>query len=74
MTYLNELLTGYHKGLAGDPAKPIQALRTALSETDDPWQRGVLLGLLATALTARAGNRSSNAGNRSSNIETASTP
>jgi len=65
VTYLSELLAGYREGLAGDPPEPIQALRTALTETDDPWQRGVLLGLLATALTARAGNRSSN-------IETAS--
>jgi hypothetical protein len=58
VTYLNELLAGYRKGLASNPAEPIQALRAALADTDDPWQRGALLGLLATALTARTDNRS----------------
>ena len=58
MTYLDELLTGYKQGLAGNPSQSIQALRSALTETDDARQRGMLLGLIAQALVARVGNRS----------------
>lgn len=53
MTYLDELLTGYKEGLAGNPAGSIQALRATLAETSDARQRGVLLGLIALTLVAR---------------------
>ncbi len=52
MSYLDELLSGYREGLAIDAPQPIQAVRAALTEADDPRQRGSLLGVLATALTA----------------------
>ena len=54
MTYLDQLLSGYTQGLAGNQPLSIQALHAALAETDDPWQRGVLLGLLAKTLATRA--------------------
>jgi hypothetical protein len=55
VSYLNELLTGYRQGLADGPPKPARAVQVALGEADDPRQRGALLGLLAKALAARAG-------------------
>jgi hypothetical protein len=58
MTYLEKLLAGYRQGLAGKPLRPIQALRAALAETDDAWQRGKLLGLIAQRLAERVGNHS----------------
>jgi len=58
MTYLDELLAGYRQGLADNPPQPIQALRAALAEADDPRQRGTLLGLLAKTLVTAGGNRS----------------
>jgi hypothetical protein len=58
VTYLDELLAGYQQGLAGNPLRPIQALRAALAETDDARQRGRLLGLIAQTLAARIDNRS----------------
>jgi len=59
MTYLDELLAGYRQGLASNPTQAIQALRAALAETDEPRQRGTLLGLLAKALAIRAAYQSS---------------
>ena len=53
MTYLDQLLSGYKQGLDGNQPLSIYALHKALAKTVDPWQRGVLLGLLAkTELTA----------------------
>lgn len=57
MTYLDELLVGYQQGLAGNPIRPIQALRAALAETDDARQRGMLLGLIARVLAERVDSR-----------------
>lgn len=54
MTHLDELLAGYRHGLADTSPPAIQALRADLAEANDSWQRGVLLGRLATAL-ARSG-------------------
>lgn len=56
MTYLDDLLAGYRQGLVDNAPHPIQALRAALFETDDPMRRGALLGLLAQALASRAGS------------------
>lgn len=58
MTYLDELLAGYQQGLARYPPQSIQALRTALAETDDARQRGMLLGLIAQILAERVRNQS----------------
>ena len=58
MAYLEELLAGYRRGLAGKPSQPIQSLRAALAETDDAWQRGRLLGLIAQRLAERVGSHS----------------
>jgi hypothetical protein len=57
VTYLDELLAGYQQGLAGNPLWSIQALRVALAETDDAWQRGRLLGFIARTLAVRVDNR-----------------
>jgi hypothetical protein len=59
MTYLDELLAGYPQGLTSNPTKAIQALHAALAETDEPRQRGTLLGLLAKALAIGARSSSS---------------
>ena len=56
MTYLDELLAGYRQGLVDNAPQAIQALRAALAGTDEPRQRGALLGLLAQALAIRAGS------------------
>lgn len=54
MSYLDELLAGYQLGLASIPRQSIQTLRTALSEADNPRQRGALLGQLSKTLAADA--------------------
>jgi hypothetical protein len=59
MTYLDELLAGYRQGLDDDPPSAIQAVHSALAETNEPRQRGALLGLLANALVIRAAHQSS---------------
>jgi hypothetical protein len=55
MTHLERLLAGYQHGLADTSPSAIQALRANLAETNDSWQRGVLLGRLATALARSSG-------------------
>lgn len=50
MSYLAQLLSGYHQGLAGDLTESAEAIRAALAGEDDPARRGTLLGLLAQAL------------------------
>lgn len=58
MTYLEQLLAGYQQGLAGSSLWSIQALRVALAETDDAWQRGRLLGFIAQTLAGSVDNGS----------------
>jgi hypothetical protein len=59
MTYLDELVAGYRQGLASNPTQAIQALRATLAATNEPRQRGTLLGLLAKALAVGAESNSS---------------
>ena len=58
MTYLDEQISGYMHGVAGNQSLSIYALHRPRAKTVDLWQRGVLLGLLAKTLAARALNSS----------------
>jgi hypothetical protein len=48
--YLAQLLAGYRTGLDHDPPESGEAVRAALTEEDDAYRRGILLGLLANSL------------------------
>jgi hypothetical protein len=48
--YLAQLLAGYRTGLDHDPPESGEAVRAALTEEDDAFRRGILLGLLANSL------------------------
>src|SRR5262245_38062394 len=48
--YLAQLLAGYRTGLDHDPPESSEAVRAALTEEDDAYRRGILLGLLANSL------------------------
>jgi hypothetical protein len=49
--YLAQLLAGYRNGLDHDPPESGKAIRAALTEENDAYRRGLLLGLLANSLT-----------------------
>jgi hypothetical protein len=48
--YLAQLLAGYRTGLDHEPPESGEAVRAALTEEDDAYRRGILLGLLANSL------------------------